>query len=252
MKESAIYSGYVRHRRFQPKIHKFHYKTFMYFFDISEIQKTFSPIKYCSIERFNWQTFRRKDYLDKNNEALDIALRHLINKENGFYPEGEIYLLTQLACFGYCFNPISIYLVFNQDSSNIAAIVLEVTNTPWGERHHYILSEEKNNKKNVRHYIFKKSLHVSPFMEMDYAYHLYFKLTNDKIILHMENKKNNQTYFDATLFLKRLVFNQFTVRDTLFRNPFSQYKISLAIYWQALKLFLKRVPFYSHPKKAKE
>lgn len=241
--------GYVKHRRFQPKLHIFKYQTFMYFFDIAKIDGIFAPIKFCSVEKFNWQTFRRKDYGDDRRNLLDYRLRELVKQYNGIYPDGEIYLITQLACLGYCFNPITVYLVFNKNDSDINTIVLEVTNTPWSERHHYILPLAQHKQKNRAYFSFKKALHVSPFMTMDYQYHLYFKLTVDKIILHIESYKNEQKHFDATLSLRRLEFSNQVIRKVLLHNPLSQYKVTTGIYWQALKLWLKGIPFCTHPKK---
>ena len=93
----------------------------------------------------------------------------------GARPAGPIRLLTHLAYFGYCFNPVSFYYCFDAAGERVETIVAEVDNTPWGERHVYVLDPARDEGRDGRHrYRFPKAFHVSPFlpMEIDYDWRL--------------------------------------------------------------------------------
>jgi DUF1365 family protein len=238
--ENNLYVGEVRHRRFTPRLHQFTYNIFMFCFDISKITE--------ALHGTHWYSFKRTNYFGAPGEQLDYSVRQHIKEKNGIAPSGKIFLLTHLSTLGYCFNPISVYIVFKPDSNEIEMLLTEVTNTPWGERHIYILDAPRAVKNNVYQYVFEKVLHVSPFMQMNYEYHLNFKIDNNKLILHMDSYKNSEHHFDATLSLDGLQLNKENINKMKWRYPFITYKVTAAIYWEALKLFIKRVPFYAHPK----
>lgn len=133
MTNNLLYIGKVRHRRFIPKIHEFSYRLFMFYFDINNIQETFKNIRQISIEKFNWYSFYRKNYLSNPDISLDQFVRQIIYEKHQIYPNGKIYLLTHLSCLNYCFNPISLYFVFNENIDELEFLIAEVTNTPWSE-----------------------------------------------------------------------------------------------------------------------
>ena len=252
MFDSLIFTGEVRHRRFAPKPHTFSYKLFMFCFDIAQINAAFKDIKPISLEQFNWFTFARKNYLINSELSLDECARQLVFAKFATYPKGKIYLLTHLSCFGYCFNPISLYFIFDDTNHYLDYLILEVTNTPWGERHHYILAHPKRPIEGNYQFQFEKELHVSPFLAMNYRYQFNTKLTKQEIIVHMENHSAEKKDFDVTLKLKAV-----DEKTTSFNKVFSSYplithKVVAAIYWQALQLWMKGIPFHSHPKADKK
>jgi DUF1365 family protein len=247
--ENRIFVGKVRHRRYSPKRHEFNYKIFMFCFDISKIQQVFEASRWFSMERLNWFTFKRAKHVGPPTQPLDLAVREHIKEKTGKSPQGKIFLVTHLSTLGYCFNPISLYMVFKPDSDEIEMLLTEVTNTPWGEQHIYILDTPQAVKKNTYQYAFKKILHVSPFMQMEHEYRLNFKVDNSQLILHMDSHKDNELHFDATLSLSALALNSNNIKIMMRRFPFMTYKVTASIYWEALKLLFKRVPFYAYPKK---
>jgi DUF1365 family protein len=220
MFESLIFTGTVRHRRFTPKPHQFSYKLSMFCFDIGDLPNSFKDIKHVSIEQFNWFSFRRKNYLSHPEIPLDAYARQLVVAKFNTYPKGKIYLLTHLSCLGYCFNPISLYFIFDETNQQLDYLIIEVTNTPWGEKHNYVLETSVKPKNEVYRYQFQKELHVSPFMAMNYEYQFNLKLNKQKIIVHMENHLDGKKAFDVTLVLTALA-----QKETSFKKVFRHYPL---------------------------
>ena len=251
--KSCIYTGQVRHRRFAPTKHNFNYSLFMMYVDLAELPRLFDKRWLWSSKQFALAWFKREDHYGKPGVTIDESIRQLVQKEIGKRPRGPIRLLTHFRYFGFCFNPVSFYYCFDEDDSRVETIVAEVNNTPWNEQHCYVLSEDKNvgNTKNKR-YRFAKDFHVSPFMDMNIDYDWRFMQPNKRLNVHMENhqtdSEGNKKVFDATLVMKRQSMSPFNLAKILIQFPFMTGKVVAGIYFQALKLWLKKVPFYSHPK----
>ena len=249
---SCLYEGQVKHRRFAPKVHTFNTRLFYTYLDLDELGRVFS-------RRWLWSThypslawFRRSDYLGDVNVPLKTAVCDRVEHETGQRPGGPIRLLTHLRYFGYVFNPVSFYYCFDPTDSFVDTIVAEITNTPWGERHTYVLPREKNiSSSNDLHFRFGKDFHISPYMPMDIRYDWSFITPGQNLHVHMENIQNEHKIFDATLNLHRKPLNAMTCARVLTRYPLMTFKVIIIIYWQALLLFLKRTPFYTHPAKHK-
>lgn len=251
--KSCIYTGQVRHRRFSPTSHQFQYSLFMMYVDLDELPTLFDRRWLWSSRRFSLAWFRRKDHYGKPGVKLSESIRQLVQKETGERPKGPIRLLTHFRYFGFCFNPVSFYYCFNEQDNRVETIVAEVNNTPWNEQHCYVLTDKTNqgNGRNKR-YRFDKDFHVSPFMQMDIKYDWRFVEPDERLNVHMENRQKdsdgNSKVFDATLVMKRQPITGFNLGKTLISFPFMTGKVIGGIYYQALKLWLKKTPFYSHPK----
>jgi DUF1365 family protein len=250
--ESCIYEGIVRHRRLLPKPHEFSYRLFQVYLDLAEIDAVFE----LGFRRIWSNTgraiaeFRRSDYLGDPGTPLDQAVRDLVESRTGTRPEGPIRLLTNLRYFGYCMNPVSFYYCFDQADSSPDVIVAEITNTPWGERHCYVLDERRNSGTRFKkHYRFGKDFHISPFMAMDLDYAWSFTKPGKALGVHMSNFEKGDKIFDATLSLKRKEMSARSLVSTLLSFPFMTGKVITAIYFNALLLWLKRIPFHTHPAK---
>jgi uncharacterized protein len=248
MMHSCLYEGRIRHRRFEPKGHTFGYRVVYVYLDLDELDNVFDG-------RWFWSTtgpapvrFRRRDYLGDSAVSLQAAVRERIERETGQAAAGPIRVLTHLRHFGFSFNPVSFYYCFDSTDQYVETIVAEITNTPWNERHAYVLPKKQSlsHSEDLR-FRFGKVFHVSPFMPMDLQYDWVFGIPGRRLTVHMKNVAHDQTMFEASLTLARQPINGFTCARALIRYPLTPMKVISAIYWQALKLFLKRMPFYAHP-----
>ena len=243
---SRIFKGWVEHRRFAPRPHHFRYPLFMLYIDLDELPRLFDGTPCWSARRPALAWFKRSDYLGPPDVPLDQAVRDLVAARIGVRPDGPIRLLTHLRYFGYCMNPVSFYYCFSGAGDVLRAIVAEITNTPWGERHQYVLRVDIPAAR-LQRFEFDKDFHVSPFMPMDMKYRWCFNRPGQRLFVNMRNFQGGEHLFDATLSLHGERVTSAALLRTLAIYPFMTLRVITAIHWQALKLWLKRTPIYGHP-----
>lgn len=250
---SAIYEGRVRHRRYQPVGHIFSYRLFMLYVDLNELPTLFENRWCWSVDRTNLASFKRTDHVGDPHTPLEESIRQLVDARTGNRPAGPIRLLTHLRYFGYVFNPVSFYFCYDRSDEHVDTIVAEITNTPWGERHCYVLGQEDNRASGRRkHYRLNKVFHISPFIDMDVAYDWRFTEPTSQLAIHMENLRDGKPFFDATMKLERREISGTALARVLVQYPMMTARVIAAIHWQALKLWAKGVPIYPHPGKRNE
>jgi DUF1365 family protein len=155
-------------------------------------------------------------------------------------------LLTNLRAFGHCFNPVSFYYCFDAAGQKVEAVLADVTNTPWGERHAYALHRKEENGR-VLSGRSEKVLHVSPFMGMDHEYEWKVSVPGERLSVHIESHRAGERAFDATLNLARRELTGRSLASATARHPMNTLHVLARIYGQALRLKLRGVPVYSHP-----
>lgn len=248
--QSAIYEGWIRHRRAQPKRHEFRYRMFQLYIDLDELPKLFEGRRFWSLDRPNLAALRRRDYFGDPRLSIAEAVRNRVEAETGLRPTGPIRLLTHGRYFGVAMNPVSFYYGFAEDGQTLDWVLAEITNTPWGERHAYLLPVAKAEPHGrALHWAFDKRFHVSPFIAMQRDYRWALTVPGESLHVHMDVLEGATREFGATLCLERRPWNANTLASSLARYPWLTAKVAAAIYWQAARLWLKRIPFHVHPAK---
>ena len=264
---SAIYEGWVRHRRFAPHPHAFRYRVCMLYLDLAELDCLFAKRWLWSQGRRNVAEFRRSDYFGDVGTSLEEAVRNRIASETGRMPRGPIRLLTHLRYCGVSFNPVSFYYCYAEDGVTLETILAEITNTPWRERYAYVLPVSQAARHGVAlRWDFDKTFHVSPFVPMQRRYAWRFTIPAEMLRIQMdvlrrsepaaelalhdtnEQAQTSALELDATLVLQRRALNGANLARVLIRYPLMTAQIVAAIHWQALRIWLRGNPVHDHPK----
>ncbi|HEU0025394.1 MAG TPA: DUF1365 domain-containing protein [Thermoleophilaceae bacterium] len=235
MSASALYQGWVRHRRHEPVGHEFRYRIFLSYLDLDELPRVLDRVALWSARRPAPAWFRRADFMGPAHAPLRGAVLDAVEERTGTRPEGPVRLLTSVRTFGHLFNPISLYYCFDRDGERVEALAAEVTNTPWGERHVYACEGLDGR--------FAKRFHVSPFLGMEADYRLRASAPGQRLQVHVESRSEGRAAFDATLSLERRELGA----APLFRYPLQSVRVVTGIYAQAARLKLKGAPYRAHP-----
>ena len=239
----ALYEGTVRHRRHQPELREFAPKLFLAYLDVDALPRSLDGVPLWSARGRAPVRFRRRDFLDGGTRPLGPAVRDLVERRLGRRPEGPVQLLAHLRTFGWLFNPLSVYYCFTPGGSELDAIVLEVTSTPWRERHWYVVDASSN----IGTATTPKAMHVSPFLPMNLDYRITWTTPASELALRIEAERAHVPIFDAELQLRRTPLDARTAVTVLGRYPMLPLRVSGGIYAHAARLFTHGVPTFRHP-----
>lgn len=250
-RHSAVYEGWVRHRRFEPVEHSFRYRFFLMYLDLDELPGVLDPYPGWSARRAAPARFRREDFLGDPDRPLAESARDEVEAQTGVRPAGPVRLLAGLRYLGHAFNPVSFYYCFDREVTRVEAVVAEVENIPWGERHAYVL-DRGDRTGTVLSDELEKSLHVSPLMSMDQTYAFRASEPGERLAVHIESRPRGDgssagKSFDATLSLRRRELSRPLMAGLLARYPAMSLQVVAKIYAQAARLKLKGARYFPHP-----
>lgn len=260
---SALFVGCVRHRRYSPVKHSFTYPMFMPLVDLDELDTLQASVRGFGMHVMNFARFREADYLrdtqrEDGGEASDgqaaakcIGLRlkrAVLDKLEiltGVRMKGRVMLLCQLRYAGIYFSPLNLYYLYDEHD-NWRWVLAEVSNTPWNERHYYALPATSDWSGDT--WQEQKAFHVSPFNPMNQYYNWRLRAPDKQLLVHLDihSVESNRKVLDATMMMKRQPFTSRGLWQLIAQTPIQTVKIVTGIYWQALRLWLKGAPFYSH------
>lgn len=252
MTASAVYEGWVRHRRFEPIEHEFRYRLFLMYLDLGELPSVLDPYPLYSARRRAPARFRRADFMGDPRRPLAECARDAVEAETGARPSGPVRLLTGLRYLGHSFNPVSFYYCFDKAGERVEAVVADVENIPWGERYAYVLARGQREGP-VLSAELDKRLHVSPLMAMGQRYAFRATEPGQRLVVHIESQPNEGEgrTFDATLSLRRHELSRGRLAGLLVRHPASSLAVVARIYAQALRLRLKGARYFPHPERSR-
>lgn len=242
---SCLYQGVVHHHRFAPVEHAFRYRLFMVFLDLAELDHVFAGRWLWSTRQRALAEFRRSDYPGPAGQPLAESIRDVVERRTGHRPAGPVRLLSNLRYFGYAFNPVSFFYCFGPDGDAPEAVVADVSNTPWGERHLYVLEAAPSGAVDCR---VDKQFHVSPFMPMDLQHRFRMTAPGERLFVRIEDWRDRQRLFTARLAMHRREISGASLAGALLQFPWMTGQVVGAIYWQALRLYLKGAPYFEHPR----
>ena len=228
----------MRHRRFAPTLREFAPKLFLAYLDVDALPGSLDRLPLWSARRPAPVRFRPRDFLDGTDRPLGAAVRDLVQARLGRRPTGPVHLLAQLRTFGWLFNPLAVYYCWTPDGRALDAIVLEVTNTPWGQRHWYVLDAQSNMTTTTT----AKAMHVSPFLPMDVDYRITWTVPDAELNLRIEVERDHTPVFDAELALRRTTIDRRRAVTVLARYPMLPLRVSAGIYAKAARLFAAGFP----------
>ena len=239
----ALLTGEVGHKRYVPKEHGFAYQVHYFWLDLAELDQIPARGWLWSQARFAACSYRRSDYLP-GPEDLTLAVKQKVQQLGFSGSVAKVCMLSPLANWGYYFSPLTLYYCFDE-LGQVVALLAEVSNTPWNERHYYLVPVAGAEKAQYQH---DKAFHVSPFNPMDMQYHWTVVTNAAQLQLGISNFKAGQKVFSAWFDLAQQSFSLETLKSLLIRRPWQNVQVMSRIYWHALKLLLKAVPVYGHPK----
>jgi DUF1365 family protein len=242
MNASALYEGLVTHRRFAPE-QRFSYPVWMTLLDLDELPEALDRHPLWSARRPAPVRVRSRDFLPGEGPLADRA-RRAVAPHLGFEPQGPVRLLASPRVFGVGFNPVTFTYMHEEDGSH-AAVIAEVTNTPWGERHRYLAPWEPGAR--AARATFAKRMHVSPFMPMEQTYELVAGAPGERLTITIDSHQGGRQVFQACLVLRRLELTRGQMTRMLVRFRSSGAATPARIYARALRLWVGGVPRHPRP-----
>ena len=237
MTNSCIYNGTVIHKRYKPKEHFFKYSVFSLLLDLSELEILNNNIRFFSINKFNLISFFEKDHGNRDDSSLVGWVKKNLEQNQINTKNIKIKLLCYPRIFGYVFNPLSIFFVYNQNDT-LVSILYEVKNT-FGEQHTYVFKID--NKNNLIQNNCSKKFHVSPFIEMNCNYFFRILKPGERLSVIIDQYDQVGKILYASQDGKKANLTGQELIKSYLKHPLMTFKIISAIHFEAFKLWIKGI-----------
>ena len=240
---SCLYECVVRHHRLAPKENRFTYKVFLFYLDLDEIPVLCKNLKGFSHNRFNLYSFWDRDHLtlSKNSDIKQNLALYLAQHGVDFPTDGKAVLLTLPRVLGYIFNPVSFYFCFDGAGVPLCAVA-QVGNT-FGEMKPYFLAAPDSNGafclRTPKHF------YVSPFSSLDLEFEFRLRLPGEQLNIHIDDWQGKNKVLLSSLTGTQLPLTTAHLAWLTLKFPLVTLKVIFLIHWQALRLWLKRLPYHS-------
>ena len=246
MTASALYAGTVMHRRIRPKVHRLRYRIFSLLLDLDEIPALAARLRLFSHGRFNLFSFHERDHGDGTGGSLRTWAESHLRRAGIDLDGGAIRLLAMPRVLGYGFNPITVWFCHDR-AGDLKALLHEVHNT-FGERHTYLIPLSPGDRPDAIVQSCDKTFHVSPFMAMDMRYDFRVHAPDDRLDLVIRGGDADGPMIVAAMTARRRELSDATLLTAFLRTPLLTLKVIAGIHWEALRLLLKGLRIYGHPK----
>lgn len=244
--QSAIYHGTVWHHRYSPTVHRFRYRIAWLWLDLDETAEVLRKCWLLGEHKWAPNSFRRGDHLGDPQQDLAAAVRQFVSELEPQLAIGPIRLLTQLRHFGHYFSPLNLFYCYDLTGAKVEAVVAEVSNTPWNERHLYQLSAS-NRRSGELSFEHPKEFHVSPFLPMSLHYRWRLSTPAEQLSVSLAVHNETERQFVSGMRLNRRPLSEWNLFTGSLRYPVAGVQVLAAIHYQALRLWLKRCSFFPHP-----
>ncbi|WP_176648560.1 DUF1365 domain-containing protein [Duganella sp. SG902] len=236
---AQLVHGQVMHARLRPAPHRFAYPLFYVRLNLARLEQCNS--RWFGVDRWRPLSIRSRDYGPRDGSSLELWMRGLL-RAHGIEADGEIWLQTFPRVAGYVFNPVSFWQCHAADGK-LRAVLAEVNNT-FGETHRYLLRIDASGAATA---VAPKQMHVSPFCEVQGHYRFRFRLGGSNHCTSIDYHDNHGLLLRTALSGRPAPMSDRAIIGALCRYPLLGVGIVFRIHWQALRLWLKRVPFFSKP-----
>ena len=239
--KSSIYRGSVVHQRIRPRRHRLKYKVFSLLIDLDELENLGKQYKLLSYNRHTFYSIRDEDhgYGQNIKEWIKQELQHAGYSDSNH----QIQMLCYPRILGYVFNPLTVFFCYRKNGT-LGSIIYEVHNT-FHERHCYVLAVNDIPKSIIKQQC-NKQFYVSPFIKDACNYNFRVQAPGGKVSVVIREEDEDGLLFAASFAGVKIPLTDKTLMQTILNYPLMTIKVILGIHYEAIKLIIKRIPFFAH------